>query len=229
MTTVDKSEFQRTGYATKLRAVPADEMRASFDKYLALVERPSRLFDKADVDKQRHMRNRHLDSALALDLATHPAVLDAISAVLGPDLVLWRTEFFVQGKTDPETRWHQDRQFSGPRRLPSLVLADNGDAIVSLDHRGAITKFAAARITTDGTVVWAKTWDGGNDGDRNNTYVVRRNGGTVYVGGRIAVQAADTTHGDGFLLGLDAATGAYKLGAIYYSGKSSETMVPSGP
>jgi hypothetical protein len=124
----------------------------------------------------------------------------------------------------PAVVWVRDLGMSTGSNVNSLVLADNGDAIVSLDHRGAITKFAAARIKTDGTLAWAKTWDGGNDGDRNNTYVVRLNAGTVYVGGRIAVQAADTTHGDGFLLGLDAATGAYKFGALYYTGKGSETI-----
>ncbi|MFO0676540.1 MAG: hypothetical protein U0169_08400 [Polyangiaceae bacterium] len=126
--------------------------------------------------------------------------------------------------TTPAVTWVRDLGMGIGSNVNSLVLADNGDAIVSLDHRGAITKFAAARIKSDGSLGWAKTWDSGVDGDRNNTYFVRRNAGTVYVGGRIAVQAADTTHGDGFLLGLDATSGAYKFGALYYSGKGTERI-----
>jgi hypothetical protein len=52
--------------------------------------------------------------------------------------------------------------------------------------------------------------------------VVRLHGGAVYVGGRVGVKAADTVYGDGFLLALDAATGAYKSGSMYYTGKTAE-------
>ena len=68
-----------------------------------------------------HYHDRHLDSQVVLDLAAHPAIVDAAAAVLGDDVVLWRTSFFVQSRDDRPTRWHQDRQFSGPKRRPSLV------------------------------------------------------------------------------------------------------------
>lgn len=119
---VDRAEFERKGFLSPLRCMAPEEMTAYYDRCMALVAKPSPLWDHADFDWQRHMRNRHLDSQLVLDLATHPQILDAIAAVLGPDLILWRSDFFVQGKSDPEMRWHQDRQQSGPRRLPSLVL-----------------------------------------------------------------------------------------------------------
>ena len=122
----DVRAFRARGYATRLRCLPRDEMVAVYDEVSELVRSPSPLFDHADLDKLRYTRNRHLDSATVLDLACHPRILDVMEAVLGPDLVLWRSDFFVQGKTDPETMWHQDRQFSGPRRLPSLVIPDAG-------------------------------------------------------------------------------------------------------
>ncbi|MBL8718018.1 MAG: hypothetical protein JNL79_18710 [Myxococcales bacterium] len=109
-------------------------------------------------------------------------------------------------------------------KINSISLASNGDAIVSLWTGGAQRKFVAARLKTDGTLAWAKTWDSGTFGDLNNAHVVRLRGTTVFVGGNIAVQAADTTHGDGFVLGLDATTGAYKLGALYYSGKNTDLI-----
>lgn len=107
-------------------------------------------------------------------------------------------------------------------KINSLTLASNGDAIASVWIGGATRKFVAARVKTDGSLAWAKTWNSGNFGDRNNSQVVRVRGTTAFFGGDIAVQAADTTHGDGFILGLDAATGAYKVGSFYYSGKNTE-------
>jgi non-haem Fe2+, alpha-ketoglutarate-dependent halogenase len=124
MTRFDAAEFDRRGYASALRCTPAGEMARHFTDLLELVQRPSPRFDRADIDKLRCTRNRHLDAPAVLALARHPRILDVVEQLLGPDLVLWRSDFFVQGKSDPETRWHQDRQFSGPRRLPSLVIAD---------------------------------------------------------------------------------------------------------
>ena len=77
---------------------------------------------------------------------------------------------------------------------------------------------AAPRIPLSST--WAKTWNDANGGDRDNSHVVRVNGTDVWLGGRAAIQTADTTAGDGFLLKLDAATGAYGWGGFYYTGKA---------
>lgn len=52
-------------------------------------------------------RNRHLDWDLARRLAFSPVIAKLAARFLGPDLVLWRTNFFVgvSGKGYP---WHQD-------------------------------------------------------------------------------------------------------------------------
>lgn len=51
---------------------------------------------------------RHLDQRDVYDLCTHPAILDRIAAILGPDLVLWQSMFWVKEPGSPEIPWHQD-------------------------------------------------------------------------------------------------------------------------
>jgi len=50
----------------------------------------------------------------AYDLATHPAVLDAVEAVLGPDLLVWTVSIFPKYPRDPGyISWHQDGTYWG--------------------------------------------------------------------------------------------------------------------
>ncbi|HYD71505.1 MAG TPA: phytanoyl-CoA dioxygenase family protein, partial [Candidatus Binatia bacterium] len=56
-------------------------------------------------------KSRHLDDALVFQLASHPALLDAVQPLLGGNLVLWRTQFFVKNPGDREIPWHHDGNF----------------------------------------------------------------------------------------------------------------------
>lgn len=57
----------------------------------------------------------HLDERDVWDLATHPRVLDAAQAALGPDVVLTATHFFVKYPDMGEkfVAWHQDVTYWG--------------------------------------------------------------------------------------------------------------------
>ncbi|MCC6645449.1 MAG: hypothetical protein IT374_07760 [Polyangiaceae bacterium] len=99
-----------------------------------------------------------------------------------------------------------------------------GDVYAALDRRGAQTFFSLMRVSTAGSVVWAKTWDDQNTGDNDNIYVVRYLDGNVYAGGRIAFTPADTQSGDGFLLSVKPADGAYGWSSYYYTGKGTEEI-----
>lgn len=48
------------------------------------------------------------------ELASHPAVLDAVEDVLGPDVMVWGTSLFVKEAADPAfVSWHQDSTYWG--------------------------------------------------------------------------------------------------------------------
>lgn len=56
----------------------------------------------------------HLLFTWLADLVRHPAILDPVEDVLGPDLLVWTTSFFVKEARDPAfVSWHQDATYWG--------------------------------------------------------------------------------------------------------------------
>jgi non-haem Fe2+, alpha-ketoglutarate-dependent halogenase len=56
----------------------------------------------------------HLYFPWAYELATHPSILDAVEAVLGPDLLVWTVSIFAKYPRDPGyISWHQDGTYWG--------------------------------------------------------------------------------------------------------------------
>ena len=56
-------------------------------------------------------QSRHMDQPVVYDLATHPAIIDRIAGILGPDLVIWATNFWNKAPGGAEIPWHQDINF----------------------------------------------------------------------------------------------------------------------
>lgn len=71
-------------------------------------------------DHPRSENNRHLDQALIRKLVTHPEILARLRVLYGPDLLLWRTNFFVKDPGSKEIPWHQDFNF-WPLEPPVIV------------------------------------------------------------------------------------------------------------
>jgi len=56
----------------------------------------------------------HLLFTWLADLVRHPAILDAVEDVLGPNLLAWSTSFFIKEARDPAyVSWHQDATYWG--------------------------------------------------------------------------------------------------------------------
>jgi non-heme Fe2+,alpha-ketoglutarate-dependent halogenase len=56
----------------------------------------------------------HLLFTWLADLVRHPAILDAVESVLGPNLLVWSSSFFTKEARDPAfVSWHQDATYWG--------------------------------------------------------------------------------------------------------------------
>jgi non-haem Fe2+, alpha-ketoglutarate-dependent halogenase len=65
----------------------------------------------------------HLLLTWLAELIRHPAVLDAVEDVLGPNLLVWSTSFFIKEAGDPAyVSWHQDATYWGLSE-PDVVTA----------------------------------------------------------------------------------------------------------
>lgn len=125
-----------------LETAAAQEARHQFD----LVEAT---FDPAA--RSTGMLHLHLQHEPIWRLATHPALLDAVSAAIGPNVLLLGTHFFVKypGQTEAFVAWHQDATYWGldpAVAVTAWVAIDDADAengcmrvIPGSHRRGLIT------------------------------------------------------------------------------------------
>jgi len=74
-------------------------------------------------------RDRHLDSPLMYRIASHPQILERVAHLLGPDLLLWRSDTFEQAAGDAPTTPHQDGVFEGMNPDP-IIEAGEGQEVV---------------------------------------------------------------------------------------------------
>ncbi|MDE0632253.1 MAG: phytanoyl-CoA dioxygenase family protein [Caldilineaceae bacterium] len=74
-----------------------------------------------------YFHNRHLDNRCVYELLSHPNLVERAAALLGPHLVLWRTNFQIkaplseQEDWDTEVPWHQDCAYYQPS--PNVILS----------------------------------------------------------------------------------------------------------
>jgi non-heme Fe2+,alpha-ketoglutarate-dependent halogenase len=102
------SRFKRDGYVAPMRAVPAEHAREFRDRLEMLEQQLGR-------EAEGFLKIKaHLASPWMTDLARHPRILDAVEAVLGPDILLTGSSFFAKNARDPRfVSWHQDAAYFG--------------------------------------------------------------------------------------------------------------------
>jgi ectoine hydroxylase-related dioxygenase (phytanoyl-CoA dioxygenase family) len=102
--------YETDGYlcpVTVLDARDVERFRGAYDAYEQglgeqLAEVPAR-------DRYVFFAETHAFLPWAYELATWPAVLDAVESLIGPDLLVWDSRWFTKRPGDPAyISWHQD-------------------------------------------------------------------------------------------------------------------------
>lgn len=108
LTPAQIAAYQTEGYLAPVKVmdeVEAVKLRRTLETLEAGMGGPLR----GDI---RH--KAHLLFPFLADLVRHPAILDAIEDVLGPDLLCWNTNFFIKEADTPSfVSWHQDSTYWG--------------------------------------------------------------------------------------------------------------------
>jgi len=108
LTPAERAAYVRDGYLFPLPVLTADEA-ADLRARLEAWER------HAGGPLAGHLRHKaHLLFPWLWDLVFHPAIVDAIEDLLGPDLLCWSSSFFIKEPHDPGfVSWHQDATYWG--------------------------------------------------------------------------------------------------------------------
>jgi non-heme Fe2+,alpha-ketoglutarate-dependent halogenase len=120
--------FWERGFSGPHTLLPRDEMLQLRDHMWSLWDKPSTTYPPGSYDyvgtthnvegsnemsnqeyatKGLNARDKHLEDGRLLDLYAHPAIVERIAQLLGPDLLLWRSQFFPKYAKMGGTGWHQ--------------------------------------------------------------------------------------------------------------------------
>ncbi|MEM0906464.1 MAG: phytanoyl-CoA dioxygenase family protein [Pseudomonadota bacterium] len=104
----DVARYKESGYLFPVRVMDAQDAahyRAALEAYEAKTGGPI-------AGNLRH--KTHLLFTWASEIAHRPEILDAVEALLGPDIMLWGSSFFIkEPHTSAFVSWHQDATYWG--------------------------------------------------------------------------------------------------------------------
>lgn len=135
-------DFESQGYATGIRVADA-----------AQVARYRQLFDEVEAREgrekcQRGLFDPHFTLPFVWEIASSPAVLDCVEAIIGPNILLMGSHFFCKyGPSEAFVAWHQDVTYWGlepPVAVSAWYAVDDSDEgngcmqVIAATHRAGI-------------------------------------------------------------------------------------------
>lgn len=141
------AQFHRDGYLSPLTFCSPDEMADLRGRLEAEV------FEKISPHKGcGFMQSRHLDSRLVWEICSHPSIVEKMASIMGPDLILWRSNFFNKTPGAKSIPWHQDFNYwpldpalniSAWLAIDRATVANSCVQIIPGSHRKIVPHIAA--------------------------------------------------------------------------------------
>jgi non-haem Fe2+, alpha-ketoglutarate-dependent halogenase len=111
----DVEQFARDGFIGPVKLYEPDEAAAMLREIRIGNQDYSKSVFKNDLNYDRHFDIPELTRHVV-----HPTVLKYMQAILGPDVLMWRSEFFAKFPGSVGTEWHQVRDYSYATGTPQL-------------------------------------------------------------------------------------------------------------
>jgi non-heme Fe2+,alpha-ketoglutarate-dependent halogenase len=112
----DIEAFERDGFVGPVKLYEPDEAAAMIREVRIKNQDRSRALYQNSVNYDRHFDIPELTSHVS-----HPVIVKYLQAILGPDVLCWRTEFFPKFPGTAGTEWHQVRDYSYANGRPQLL------------------------------------------------------------------------------------------------------------
>jgi len=117
LTPAQVEAFKRNGYHCPVRVISVAEADACREKIEAFE------FDHGLIMKTPYRNKPHMVFKWVNQLIRLPRILDTVEDLLGPNLLVWGTSFFIKEPNDPAyITWHQDSTYWGLSH-PDIVTA----------------------------------------------------------------------------------------------------------
>ncbi|MEO0421381.1 MAG: phytanoyl-CoA dioxygenase family protein [Pseudomonadota bacterium] len=129
------SFFEENGYVGPITLSSPQEMariRRWIDR-AGFLHTASPIYASGSPRGSAEARDWHLIYPEVHALCTHPAMVAVMEALLGPDLLLWRSQFMRKEAGAPALAWHQDGSFPGGKMIPALNPVKTVSAWLAID------------------------------------------------------------------------------------------------
>lgn len=134
-----KEAFAKDGFVFPLDAMTAAQAMG----YRHRLEAAEAALEAAKVARNGQLNQLHAVLRFVGEVARNPRILDAVEAIIGPDILVWGTTFFIkQPRTKDYVSWHQDLRYWGLADSDALVSA--WLALGPVDGTNGAMKFAPA-------------------------------------------------------------------------------------
>jgi hypothetical protein len=164
LTEQECAAYRESGFNVPLRAFSDEEAagryRSFLDYWASLGET---LHGRPPREWSKHLLDTHLFLRWVCDVVLTPRILDAVESVLGPNIIVWGSQWFPKFARDPSyVSWHQDAAYWGltPLNVTTAWIAlvpstrENGCMrVIPGTHRGLLPQretYAEANMLSRG-------------------------------------------------------------------------------
>jgi non-haem Fe2+, alpha-ketoglutarate-dependent halogenase len=111
LTAEQAASFHYNGFLYPLPALSAEEIATCLAGLARLETELGAAVADADIKWRSHA---YAHSPWFNDLVRHPKILDAVEDVIGPDILVWTSTFFIkEPRSETFAAWHQDGAYFG--------------------------------------------------------------------------------------------------------------------
>jgi hypothetical protein len=135
LSTEQTDAFWNDGFLFPVAAISTADALAARQHFLELMDEPAVTLPRPANDYARSCF--HTVSTEAARLAAHPAILDAVESLLGPDLLVWSVEIIIKPpQSDKMLTMHQDLNYCGASSTPMVRSPPGWHSVTSPSRTG---------------------------------------------------------------------------------------------
>jgi len=108
LTQTEQEHFQNKGYVGPFDAVDTESLAALRHTFEKICAKPFSPIYNRVTHRDWHLHYRNL-----LNMVQRPQVIDRVTSLLGPNLLVWRSSIFNKEPGDSRLGWHQSSLFAG--------------------------------------------------------------------------------------------------------------------
>src|SRR5262249_14092946 len=110
-------QFYEDGFIGPITLWTPEEMDGIRDGVTAVLKIPSAVYPAVE----NTLRDRYIDRPEFWEVISAPQVVERLAQLLGPDLMVWRSQIFNKDPGGPEVTWHQASTYLNEQRIkPSI-------------------------------------------------------------------------------------------------------------